>query len=182
MSDRQQIRKNEAAGYEVAAVAGPEATDADLARLPRRLQRDDAARRRRRALLLRRRLLRPLLASPLTWLVAVTGPDGDCAAAALAVRSDGFLHYYLCGTADAHRRRAPLKNLIVAATDFADELGLPLNLGGGVTPGDGLEEFKRGFANRELPFRTHELICDRERLRGAVGRPRGRRASSRLPR
>ena len=39
-------------------------------------------------------------------------------------------------------------------------MGLPLNLGGGVKPGDGLEEFKRGFANRELPFRTHELICD----------------------
>ena len=27
-------------------------------------------------------------------------------------------------------------------------------------PGDGLEEFKRGFANAELPYRTHELICD----------------------
>ena len=39
-------------------------------------------------------------------------------------------------------------------------MGLPLNLGGGVEPGDGLEEFKRGFANTELPFRTHELICD----------------------
>ena len=33
-------------------------------------------------------------------------------------------------------------------------------LGGGVTAGDGLETFKRGFANAELPFRTHELVCD----------------------
>ena len=73
------------------------------------------------------------------------------------------------GTADEHRRRAPSKNLIVAATDFAEELGLPLNLGGGVKPGDGLEEFKRGFANTELPYRTHELICDREVYERAVG-------------
>ena len=86
--------------------------------------------------------------------------DGWIIAAALAVISDGFLHYYLSGTADAHRRGAPSKNLIVACTEFAEELGLPLNLGGGLRPGDGLEEFKRGFANRELPFRTHELVCD----------------------
>ena len=102
-----------------------------------------------------------LLASPLSWLVEIAAPEGEVAASALAVRSDGFLHYYLSGTADAHRRSAPSKNLIVAANDLADELGLPLNLGGGVRPGDGLEEFKRGFANRELAFRTHELIADR---------------------
>ena len=41
--------------------------------------------------------------------------------------------------------------------------------------GDGLEGFKRGFANGELPFRTHEVVCDRagyERL--AAGRDAGR--------
>ena len=52
--------------------------------------------------------------------------------------------------------------------DLADELGLPLNLGGGVAPGDGLEEFKRGFANAELPFLTHEVVCDRGGLRAAL--------------
>ncbi len=160
MSDRQQIRKNESAGYEVSTVAGPDATPADLdgflsvyTETMRVVEAADdyffdAA------------YFRALLASPLTWLITVTGPDGDCAAAALTVRSDGFLHYYLSGTADDHRRRAPSKNLIVAATDFAEGLELPLNLGGGVKPGDGLEEFKRGFANAELPFRTHELVCD----------------------
>ena len=50
--------------------------------------------------------------------------------------------------------------MIVAVTDRAEELGLPMNLGGGVHPGDGLEEFKRGFTNRELHFRTHEIVCD----------------------
>jgi hypothetical protein len=45
--------------------------------------------------------------------------------------------------------------------DLADELEAPLNLGGGVVAGDGLEEFKRGFANADLPFHTHEIVCDR---------------------
>ncbi len=160
MSDRQQIRKNEAAGYEISRVTGPEAGDEALAGFlaayTETMRVVDAADH----YFFGADYFRTLLASPLTWLITVTGPDGDCAASALAVRSDGFLHYYLSGTADAHRRGAPSKNLIVAATDFAEELGLPLNLGGGVKPGDGLEEFKRGFANTELPYRTHELICD----------------------
>ena len=37
---------------------------------------------------------------------------------------------------------------------------LPLNLGGGLAAGDGLEAFKRGFANAELAFSTHEIVCD----------------------
>jgi hypothetical protein len=160
MSDRQQIRKNEAAGYEVERVDGPAASDADLegflsvyTETMRVVSADqryffDAA------------YFRALLSFPRSWMVTVRGPEGDVAASALTATSDGFLHYYLSGTADAHRRRAPSKNLIVACTEHAEELGLPLNLGGGVKPGDGLEEFKRGFANREMPFRTHELVCD----------------------
>jgi hypothetical protein len=101
-----------------------------------------------------------LFDSPRTDLFMVTGPEGDTAAAAITAISDGFLHYYLSGTASAHRSRAPSKNLIVAVTDYAEGLGLPMNLGGGVHPGDSLEEFKRGFANRELPFRTHEIVCN----------------------
>jgi Acetyltransferase (GNAT) domain len=162
MSDRQQIRKNEAAGYEISTVPGAKASDEDLAGFlsvyTETMRVVDAADR----YFFDADYFRTLLASPLTWLITMTGPEGDCAASALTVRSDGFMHYYLSGTADDHRRRAPSKNLIVAATDFAEELGLPLNLGGGVKPGDGLEEFKRGFANTELPYRTHELICDRE--------------------
>jgi hypothetical protein len=160
MSDRQQIRKNDAAGYEVSSQHGPEVTDdaltGFLAVYEETMRVVDATDR----YFFGADYFRTLLASPLTWLLSVTGPEGDCAAAGLLVRSDGFIHYYLSGTADAHRRKAPSKNLIVASTDFAEEMGLPLNLGGGVKPGDGLEEFKRGFANTELPFRTHELICD----------------------
>ncbi len=39
-------------------------------------------------------------------------------------------------------------------------------------PGDSLDDFKRGFANGEAPFRTHELICDPaayERLAAQAG-------------
>lgn len=160
MSDRQQIRKNEAAGYTIASTPGTE-TDAGAragfhAVYTETMQTVAAG---------DRYFFDPvyfdrLFASPLSSLFEVRGPEGDLAAAAIAVRSDGFLHYYLSGTADAHRRRAPSKNLIVAVTEHAEGLGMPMNLGGGIKPGDGLEEFKRGFANRELPFRTHEIVCD----------------------
>ena len=160
MSDRQQLRKSEAAGYEVTSSHGPDVTDEELGGFL------DVYTETMRAVGASGRYFfdaayfRGLLASPLTWMVTVSGPEGEPAAAALLVRSDGFIHYYLSGTADSHRKFAPSKRLIVASTDFAEERGMPLNLGGGVQPGDGLEEFKRGFANAELPFRTHELICD----------------------
>jgi hypothetical protein len=38
--------------------------------------------------------------------------------------------------------------------------GLPVNLGGGITPEDSLDKFKRGFANAQAPWYTHEVICD----------------------
>ena len=160
MSDRQQIRKNEAAGYAVERIAGPAASEEDLAGFLAVYTATMHAVSAAEHYFFDAAYFRALLAFPRSWLVTVRGPEDDVAAAALTAISDGFLHYYLSGTADAHRRRAPSKNLIVACAEHAEELGLPLNLGGGVKPGDGLEEFKRGFANRELPFRTHELVCD----------------------
>jgi hypothetical protein len=160
MSDRQQIRKNEAAGYTVARTPGPEASEEELAGFLAAYTETMRVVAASDRYFFDAGYFRRLLTFPRSWLVTVYGPEGDVAAAALTAISDGFLHYYLSGTADAHRRRAPSKNLIVACTEHAEELGLPLNLGGGVKPGDGLEEFKRGFANRELPFRTYELICD----------------------
>jgi len=160
MSDRQQIRKNAAAGYRTSVVEGPASTPANLADFLAVYMETMRTVSAAEHYFFDADYFRTLLRSPKSWLVEVTGPEGDIAAAALAVRSDGYLHYYLSGTADAHRRRAPSKNLIIAANDLADELELPLNLGGGLSPGDGLEEFKRGFANRELPFRTHEIVAD----------------------
>jgi hypothetical protein len=53
-----------------------------------------------------------------------------------------------------------MKNLFAAMISLAGELGMPLNLGGGVAAGDSLDRFKQGFANAEAAFRTHEIICD----------------------
>ena len=102
-----------------------------------------------------------VLGSGRTWLVVVRGPEGEVAAASIAAASDGLLHYYLSGTADEFLRASPMKNLLAGMIEFAGEMEMPLNLGGGITPGDRLEEFKRGFANREEQWFTSELICDR---------------------
>jgi hypothetical protein len=103
-----------------------------------------------------------LFSSPAAWLVTTRAPDGHLASAALGVRSDGVLHYYLGGTADEDLARSPAKNVFVALTELGARLGLPLHLGGGVQPGDGLEVFKRGFANASAHLHTHEIICKPE--------------------
>ena len=109
-----------------------------------------------------------------SWLVTARDAEGEIGSAAIAAVSDGVLHYFLAGTAESHRAASPGKNGLIALLDLADELGMPLNLGGGINPGDGLEAFKRGFTNASEPFVTHELIGDRsayERL--AEGRDAG---------
>ena len=112
-----------------------------------------------------------LFGSDRSWLVLATR-DGDRLAGAIAVACDGYLHYYLGGTADEALADSPMKNLFAAMISLGAELGLPVNLGGGLASGDSLDDFKRGFANGEAPFRTHELICDPaayERLAAQAG-------------
>ena len=101
-----------------------------------------------------------MLEADRTWLVLATAPDGDLAAASLAAVSDGFLHYYLSGSADSHLRDSPMKNVVARLVEHSAELALPLNLGGGLSPGDALEEFKRGFANRQETWHSSEIVCD----------------------
>lgn len=102
-----------------------------------------------------------VFSSPAAWLATTRAPDGQIASAALGVTSDGVLHYYLGGTADAHLSRSPFKNTLGGPlVDLCRQLGLPLNLGGGVEPGDSLEAFKRGFANASSRLYTHEIICE----------------------
>ncbi len=109
------------------------------------------------------------LASARSWLLLATAPSGAKAAGAIAVLSDDVLHYFLGGTADEHLDASPMKNLFAEMIEMAGELSVPLNLGGGVKPGDGLERFKRGFANDEIPFRVHEIVADREAYEGLGG-------------
>ncbi len=103
-----------------------------------------------------------LFSSPAAWLITTHAPDGSVASAALGVCSDGVLHYYLGGTADAHLARSPSKNLFVAMAELCRTLAVPLHLGGGMQPGDGLEAFKRGISNQSSRLYTHEIICKPE--------------------
>jgi hypothetical protein len=156
----EQVRAAERAGWTIQTVAGPDAGDAEIAAFEaayeQTMRRAEAAER----YFFGRDYYRAALSFPRSWLFSARSPDGEVGASAIAATSDGLLHYFLGGTADASLDESPFKNVAVAMLDLADELGLPLNLGGGVTPDDGLERFKRGFANAELPFNTHDLITD----------------------
>jgi hypothetical protein len=159
-SDRNQINKNLRRGYELRLLAGPE-TSAEqragfLAAYEQTMRRAGAGER----YFFGAAYFDRILESPGAWLALALAPGGEVAAGSIAVRSDGFLHYYLSGSADAHLRDSPMKNVVAALVELSAEQGLPLNLGGGISRGDRLEEFKRGFANREQPWRTSEIVCD----------------------
>lgn len=161
-SDRAQIRKNVKRGYGVDFVPGPEcrsrAREGFFRAYTETMIRTDAAER----YFFSEEYFDLILSSEKTWLALARDGEGTIAAASIAAESDGLLHYYLSGTADSNLRDSPMKNVIEAMIGFAAEMGLPLNLGGGITPGDPLEEFKRGFANREEQWYTSELVCDPE--------------------
>lgn len=162
MSDRQQIRKNLKKGYEIEVISGPD-TDGDaraafLAAYTETMHRTDAAER----YFFGADYFERILGIDGTWLVTARAPDGGIAAASIAVLSDGLLHYYLSGTADEYLRDSSMKNILEAMISFGEQSDLAVNLGGGITPGDPLEEFKRGFANREEQWHTSEIVCDRE--------------------
>jgi Acetyltransferase (GNAT) domain len=172
-SDRRQVRRNFEAGYALDLVPGPETTAEQRAGFL-----DAYEQTMRRTGAAEHYFFDPayfdrILEADRTWLAIATGPEGDLAAASIAVVSDGYLHYYLSGSADSHLRAAPMKNVVARLVEHAAELGLPLNLGGGIAPGDALEEFKRGFANRRQSWLTSELICDESAYAElSAGRPR----------
>ena len=114
------------------------------------------------------------------WLLLAGRESEGPAAGAIVVRSDGYLHYFLGGTRDAALEDSPMKNVFAAMISLAEELGLSLHLGGGVEPGDSLDSFKRGFANANAEFRTHEVVCDPAEYRRASRESAGkaRRGSS----
>ncbi len=172
-SDRRQVRKNLEAGYTVALIPGTETTLEQRAGFldvyEQTMRRTEAADH----YFFGAAYFDRVLEADRTWLALATAPDGELAAASLAVVSDSFLHYYLSGSADSHLRDSPMKNVLAVLIEHAAALALPLNLGGGIAPGDALEEFKRGFANRTQTFQTSEIVCDPERYALLSGdRPR----------
>jgi hypothetical protein len=162
-SDRRQVRRNLEAGYELVLVPGGETTAGQRAGFldlyEQTMRRTDAAAH----YFFGAAYFDRVLEAERTWLALALAPGGELAAASIAAVSDGYLHYYLSGSADSHLRDSPMKNVLARLVELSSDLGLPLNLGGGITPGDALEEFKRGFANREQPWQTSELICDPEK-------------------
>jgi hypothetical protein len=159
-SDRNQINKNLRNGYRLSLVPGPETSAAQragfLVAYEQTMHRTGAAER----YFFGPSYFDRILEFPRTWLALAEAPDGAIAAASIAASSDGYLHYYLSGSADSHLRDSPMKNVVASLVELAAELGEPLNLGGGISRGDRLEEFKRGFANRELVWHTSELVAD----------------------
>ncbi len=156
----EQIRRNRKLGYRVEVLEGPQTSVEERASFhaayTETMRRAKAAER----YFFEPEYLATILGFERSWLLLGRSPEGAIAAGAIAALSDGLLHYYLGGTAEAHLGDSPFKNVVEAMIEQAGELGVPLNLGGGVRAGDGLEDFKRGFANRELPFHTHEIVCD----------------------
>jgi hypothetical protein len=173
-SDRNQINKNLRNGYELMLVPGPETSAAQragfLSAYEQTMHRAGAVER----YFFGAPYFDRILESPRTWLALAKAPDGTVAAASIAARSDGYLHYYLSGSADSHLRDSPMKNVVASLVELAAELGEPLNLGGGISRGDRLEEFKRGFANREAAWHTSEIVADRDAYDRLTGDPAGR--------
>jgi hypothetical protein len=159
-SDRNQINKNRRNGYETRLVPGPESSAPEragfLEAYEQTMRRAGASER----YFFGAAYFDRILGAEGTWLALALSPEGDIVAASIAARSDGYLHYHLSGSADSHLRDSPMKNVVASLVELSAELGLPLNLGGGLSRGDRLEEFKRGFANREQAWHTSELVCD----------------------
>lgn len=168
-SDRRQVRRNLEAGYAVELIPGDATTAAQrsafLDLYEQTMRRTDAASH----YFFGAGYFDRIFSAERTWLALATGPDGAPAAASIACVSDGYLHYYLSGSADQRLGDSPMKNIVARLIEHAEELELPLNLGGGIHAGDALEEFKRGFANRSLAWRTSELVCDPARYAELTG-------------
>ena len=169
MSDRQQVRKNEKKGYSVGIFPGEEVGTREVGEFSRiyteTMERTGASGR----YFFDQGYFEELLGSGMAWLALATDGEGELAAGSLVVNSDGLLHYYLSGTGDSHLSDSPMKNILTALVGFSNERETGLNLGGGITPGDRLEEFKRGFGNREVQWYTQEIICDRDAYRELSG-------------
>jgi hypothetical protein len=170
---REQIRRNQRRGWGVEVSPGGEVPDRARAAFERAyaetMTRTEAAER----YFFPSEYFERLLDSDRSWLlVAARGEEAEALAGAIAVASDGYLHYFLGGTADRALADSPMKNLFAAMIELGGERGLPVSLGGGVSPGDSLDAFKRGFTNAQAPWHTHELVCDPaayEELAAAAG-------------
>jgi hypothetical protein len=156
---REQIRRNERRGWEIRLVPGPQAGPEQRTAFDRAYAETMARTGAAERYLYPGSYFEALWRSERSWLV-LAEREGSALAGAIAVASDGYLHYYLGGTADGALEDSPMKNLFAAMIALGNDHGVPVNLGGGITSGDSLDRFKQGFANARSPWYTHEVICD----------------------
>jgi hypothetical protein len=161
-SDRHQINQNEKRGVQVEVIPGPQTLESQRVRFYEIYTETMARRAAIKRYRYKQRYFEQLLESELSWLALALEPGGEISAASLVVRSDGMLHYYLSGTSANYYQSSPMRNILGELWKFAKLSGLPLNLGGGMSVGDGLEAFKGRFANHHQHFHTSELIGDPE--------------------
>jgi hypothetical protein len=168
-ADRRQVKRNEESGYRTEIAPGasttPEQRAAFAAVYEQKMQTLDADNRYRFSPAYFDRVLE----AEHTWLVLTRTGDGEVAAASIVVMSDGFLHYYLTGIANSRQGESPTKNVVSALIGFSTQIGLPLNLGGGLATNPGLETFKRGFANEERDWCVSQIVCDPAAYERLVG-------------
>jgi hypothetical protein len=158
---REQIRRNERRGWSIATRPGPTAAEPERAAFERAYAETMARAGAAERYLYGSDYFQTLLSAERTWLLLASRGEDPPSAGAIAAASDGYLHYYLGGTAGEALADSPMKNLFAAMIELAAEERMPLHLGGGLAAGDSLDEFKRGFANAEQAFVTHEVVCDR---------------------
>src|SRR5204862_65911 len=104
-----------------------------------------------------------------SWLLLGRSAEGAIAAGAIAALSDGLLHYYLGGTAEAHLGDSPFTNVVEAMSALAGALAPPAR-GAGDSAGAALRRAAPLFA---LALAT--IFCAQELTEGALaaGHPAG---------
>jgi hypothetical protein len=158
--EKREIRRNEQRGFTTRCTLGPVTSpterwafeqlySATMIRLGANLRYH-----------LTRNYIDRLLSSPSSYLVLTFPPNGPPAAAGILVVSDGWLHVFLTGTADAYLKHGASKNVAMEMVSMAVDRGIPLNLGGGRKPGDSLDLFKQGFANTTASFLTSNTVTN----------------------
>jgi Acetyltransferase (GNAT) domain len=126
---REQIRRNERRGWRVEVSPGGQVPDRARAAFERAyaetMTRTEAAER----YFFPSEYFERLLDSDRSWLLAAArGEEAEALAGAIAVASDGYLHYFLGGTADRALADSPMKNLFAAmASPTRRPLGTPMS-------------------------------------------------------
>lgn len=105
-------------------------------------------------------------------LCAVLSPADEVAAAGLFAATNGFVQYYLGGTADDYLHLAPSKLMFDAVRGWARQNGYrAFHLGGGIgCRADSLFQFKAGFSPARAEFSTFRMILDERKYQLLVKR------------